>query len=92
MYAASSGTVNQTVTATTRGSLVIRYRLYSPGTFEHPYTTNFNEYSVLPVCCAWQAEGAIYKVFNAPAASLWRGHGGAVLPALVLAPPDKGPE
>ena len=49
------------------GSLVIRYRLYSPGTFEHLYTTDFNEYSVLPACCAWQAEGAIYKVFNGPA-------------------------
>jgi hypothetical protein len=46
------------------GNLVLRYRLYSPGTFEHLYTTDLNEYNVLPVCCAWQAEGAIYRVFN----------------------------
>ena len=46
------------------GTLRTRYRLYSPGTFEHLYTTDFNEYSVLPVCCAWVAEGAIYRLFS----------------------------
>jgi hypothetical protein len=48
------------------GTLVTRYRLYSPGTFEHLYTTDLNEYNTLPACCAWQAEGAIYKVFSGP--------------------------
>jgi hypothetical protein len=59
-------TVTATFAATVTGNLVTRYRLYSPGTFEHLYTTDFNEYSVLPVCCAWQPEGAIYRVFNGP--------------------------
>ena len=45
-------------------ALVTRYRLYSPGTYEHLYTTDQNEYNTLPVCCAWQPEGAIYRVFN----------------------------
>ena len=46
------------------GELKTRYRLYSPGTYEHLYTTDFNEYSVLPVCCAWVPEGAIYRMFG----------------------------
>lgn len=46
------------------GTLVTRYRLYSDFTKEHLYTTDFNEYSVLPVCCNWIAEGAIYRVFQ----------------------------
>ncbi len=48
---------------TSSPGLVTRYRLYSPGTFEHLYTTDFNEYSVLPACCAWVPEGAIYQLF-----------------------------
>ena len=55
---------NVVVTPATTGELIARYRLYSPGTFEHLYTTDFNEYSVLPACCAWAAEGAIYKLFK----------------------------
>ena len=58
-----------TVTATfqlSTGTLITRYRLYSPATFEHLYTTDFNEYSVLPICCAWIPEGAIYRLFNGP--------------------------
>ena len=58
-------TVTATFTATT-GQLVTRYRLYSSGTFEHLYTTDLNEYNVLPVCCAWIPEGAIYKIFSGP--------------------------
>ena len=46
------------------GTLITRYRLYSDGTKEHLYTTDFNEYSVLPVCCGWVAEGAIYKLYQ----------------------------
>ena len=50
--------------------LATRYRLYSPGTFEHLYTTDLNEYSVLPVCCAWVGEGAIYRIFRGAGGSL----------------------
>ena len=46
------------------GTLITRYRLYSDLTKEHLYTTDFNEYSVLPVCCGWLAEGAIYQIFQ----------------------------
>ena len=46
------------------GTLMTRYRLYSPGTFEHLYTTDLNEFNVLPVCCAWVPEGSIYRLFN----------------------------
>ena len=46
---------------------VIRYRLYSPGTFEHLYTTDVNEASVLPACCGWVGEGPAYKILNGPA-------------------------
>jgi hypothetical protein len=46
---------------------VVRYRLYSPGTFEHLYTTDVNEASVLPACCGWTGEGPAYKVLNGPA-------------------------
>lgn len=56
-----------TVTATFQpftGELKTRYRLYSPFTFEHLYTTDLNEYNVLPVCCAWVPEGFIYRLFN----------------------------
>ena len=53
-------------TANYTGTLATRYRLYSPGTFEHLYTTDFNEYSVLPACCAWIPEGSIYKLFQGP--------------------------
>jgi hypothetical protein len=53
-------------TSTVPDPLATRYRLYSPGTFEHLYTTDFNEYTVLPKCCAWMPEGAIYKVLKGP--------------------------
>lgn len=47
----------------TTGTLITRYRLYSDGTKEHLYTTDTNEYSVLPGR-GWLAEGAIYKLFQ----------------------------
>jgi hypothetical protein len=56
-------TVNSVVDPTT-GTLATRYRLYSDATKEHLYTTDFNEYSVLPVCCNWLAEGAAHKLFQ----------------------------
>ena len=52
--------------AATTTQLAVRYRLYSASTFEHLYTTDFNEYSVLPGCCAWIPEGAIYKILSGP--------------------------
>ena len=48
------------------GELAIRYRLYSPATYEHLYTTDANEYNVLPSCCAWGAEGPIYQILKGP--------------------------
>jgi hypothetical protein len=66
MTAASS--VTASFTALYTGSLAVRYRLYSPGTLEHLYTTDLNEYSTLPGCCQWNAEGAIYKIFSGPGA------------------------
>ena len=44
----------------------VRFRLYSDGTKEHLYTTDFFEYSQLPQCCAWTPEGPIYKVLKGP--------------------------
>jgi len=45
--------------------LAVRYRLYSAFTGEHLYTTDQNEYNVLPVCCAWSPEGPIYQIMKA---------------------------
>ena len=59
------------------GKLKPRYRLHSPVTFDHLYTTDFHEYSVLPECCGWAPEGAIYLVFDQPGASV---DGVAVVP------------
>jgi hypothetical protein len=52
------------------GTLTTRYRLYSPVTLEHLYTSQY-EYQYLsnqidPNCCGWTAEGAIYKVWSGP--------------------------
>ena len=63
--------INPTLTlvksgSTDTGVLVTRYRLYSPATSEHLYTTDFTEYSVLPACCSWIPEGPIYRVFQGP--------------------------
>ena len=66
----SAKAVSATFNANLTGNLVVRYRLFSPGTLEHLYTTDFNEYSVLPVCCAWNAEGAVYKLFSGPGSYL----------------------
>ena len=48
------------------GRLAVRYRLYNPGTFEHLYTIDSNEYAALPMCCGWTTEGAIYQIFSGP--------------------------
>jgi hypothetical protein len=53
------------------GTLALRYRLYSPATAEHLYTSDEFEYRYLsnqvdPACCGWTAEGAIYDVLAGP--------------------------
>ena len=45
---------------------VLRYRLYSPVTLEHHFTTDFNEYTVLGASGGWQQEGSIGNVLNNP--------------------------
>ena len=48
------------------GSLIDRYRLYSPVTKEHLYTTDLNEYNTLGAE-GWNQEGADSSVFNGTA-------------------------
>ncbi len=53
------------------GTLAVRYRLYSPVTFEHLATTSQLEYLYLtnqidPACCGWIAEGPDYNIFSGP--------------------------
>ncbi len=75
-----SGTGGCTVTVSSGGTVVtasfatipnetlrIRYRLYSPTTKEHLYTTDVNEYVALPSCCGWVAEGANHYLWSGPA-------------------------
>ena len=55
-----------TVTAPT-GVRVNRYRLYSPVTLEHLYTTDFHEYTVLGTWYpTWQQEGLASQLHNGP--------------------------
>jgi uncharacterized repeat protein (TIGR01451 family) len=46
--------------------IVLRYRLYSPASLEHHYTTDLNEYTVLGASGAWVQEGTVGKVLNNP--------------------------
>ena len=48
------------------GTGITRYRLYSPVTLEHHYTTDLNEYSILGGNGNWVQEGPVGKVFNNP--------------------------
>jgi hypothetical protein len=48
------------------GSLATRYRLYHPGTREHLYTTDLNEYTVLGGNGAWIQEGTVGRVLDNP--------------------------
>jgi hypothetical protein len=47
----------------TAAATTTQYRLYSPITYEHLYTTDTNEYSILPTR-GWTAEGAAYTMFR----------------------------
>jgi hypothetical protein len=54
--------------STAAGSLVTRYRLYSPITLEHLFTTDQNEYNTLNTFTGvWQGEGADHAIYNGPA-------------------------
>jgi hypothetical protein len=55
------------VTATfvvTTGERATRFRLYSPGTKEHLYTTDLFEYSILPTITDFQQEGPTHIIFR----------------------------
>lgn len=53
---------------TTPGTAVNRYRLYSPVTLEHLFTTDLNEYTVLGgQAGVWLQEGPASKMHNGPA-------------------------
>jgi hypothetical protein len=52
--------------ATLPGVAVNRYRLYSPITLEHLFTTDFNEYTVLGQSPAWLQEGPASLMHNGP--------------------------
>jgi uncharacterized repeat protein (TIGR01451 family) len=55
------------VGATPGGVPVQRYRLYSPVTLEHHFTTDLNEYNVLGALVGtWVQEGGVGKVLNNP--------------------------
>jgi uncharacterized protein DUF5648 len=45
---------------------VLRYRLYSPASLEHHFTTDLNEYTVLGASGAWVQEGTVGNVLNNP--------------------------
>jgi uncharacterized repeat protein (TIGR01451 family) len=62
----SSATV--VVGAPPAASHVLRYRLYSPVTQEHLFTTDLNEYSVLGANAGWVQEGTVGKVLDNPGA------------------------
>src|SRR5206468_1426919 len=49
------------------GTLVNRYRLYSPVTLEHLFTTDLNEYTVLGTSPAWIQEGQASQMHIGPA-------------------------
>jgi uncharacterized repeat protein (TIGR01451 family) len=56
-----------TVNATPAGSSTQRYRLYSPVTLEHHFTTDLNEYTVLgSYVGTWVQEGGVGKVLDNP--------------------------
>lgn len=49
------------------GTAILRYRLYSPVTREHHFTTDFNEYTVLgSFAGTWVQEGTVGKMLNNP--------------------------
>jgi uncharacterized repeat protein (TIGR01451 family) len=64
----NSSTASVTVVASAPAQVVKRYRLYSPGTQEHLFTTDKNEYDTLAASGGWNAEGESGKVLDNPGA------------------------
>lgn len=64
---ATNGAGSATSAAATLSVLVNRYRLYSPVTLEHLYTTDLNEYIVLGESPAWVQEGVASRMHKSPA-------------------------
>jgi uncharacterized repeat protein (TIGR01451 family) len=62
----NSVSTNVTIAATPAGVPVLRYRLYSPVSLEHHFTTDLNEYNVLGASGAWVQEGTVGRVLNNP--------------------------
>ncbi|HUP29910.1 MAG TPA: trypsin-like peptidase domain-containing protein, partial [Usitatibacter sp.] len=63
----NASSANVPVNATPLANQVVRYRLYSPVTREHHFTTDLNEYTVLGTWVgAWQQEGPVGKMLDNP--------------------------
>jgi hypothetical protein len=62
----NTSNISATVFPGTAGVPVLRYRLYSPVTLEHHFTTDANEYNVLGASGGWVKEGTVGKVLNNP--------------------------
>ena len=63
----NSASLSVPAVAIPAGTPVQRYRLYSPVTLEHHFTTDLNEYNVLGTYTgSWYQEGGVGKVLNAP--------------------------
>jgi uncharacterized repeat protein (TIGR01451 family) len=62
-----ASSLNVIVNATPPGVATLRYRLYSPVTLEHHFTTDQNEYNVLGTYIGtWVQEGTVGKVLDNP--------------------------
>jgi uncharacterized protein DUF11/uncharacterized protein DUF5648 len=62
----NTANVSTNIVAGTAGIPVLRYRLYSPVSLEHHFTTDLNEYTVLGASGAWIQEGTVGRVLNNP--------------------------
>jgi uncharacterized repeat protein (TIGR01451 family) len=66
-YTNNTSTISTTVTTLAAGVPIVRYRLYSPVTKEHHFTTDLNEYNTLgSYTGTWTQEGTVGKVLNNP--------------------------
>ena len=65
----NTGASTNSIAASPVGQPVLRYRLYSPVTLEHHFTTDKNEYDTLGTYSGtWQQEGTVGKVLDNPGA------------------------
>jgi uncharacterized repeat protein (TIGR01451 family) len=66
-YTDNSSLLAVTVNAAASAVAIPRYRLYSPVTLEHHFTTDLNEYNVLgSYVGTWVQEGMVGKVLSSP--------------------------